>query len=81
MLGLVTSLGLMLALVHFPLQATVHRAGWSARTPVDQIAFENVTRERSETARSEAATRRRKKAPSSHRFSLPLRARDELFLL
>lgn len=63
MLGLVASLGLMLALVRLPLQAPLQRVGWSAHAPADQIVLENVTPERSETKQSEDAARKRERVP------------------
>ena len=63
MLSLVASLGLMLALVRLPLQAPIHRVGWSAHSSAEQIVLENVTHERPDTERSDAVTKRQKKVP------------------
>jgi len=47
MLGLVASLGLLLALVHFPLQTSISGVGWSARSPAESIALSDMGPERS----------------------------------
>jgi len=63
MLGLVTSLSLMLALVRLPLQSPINRVGWSNRLSAEQIVLDEVTPERSETEQSSDAAQTRAEAP------------------
>jgi TonB family protein len=61
MLGLVASLGVMLALVRLPLQAPVHRVGWLAQPSTDRIVLSEMRTERS--SEKETAVEKPEQAP------------------
>lgn len=60
MLGLVASLGLIIGLVHLPLQSPPHRVGWFTQPSPDQIVLSDVVPER---PTEESAPERPDKAP------------------
>lgn len=71
MLGLVASLGLLLALVHLPLRTPVNGVGWSARSPAESIVLSDMGPERSSEEDPDAEGTERAPPPTDQRAPRP----------
>lgn len=68
MLSLVASLGLLLGLVHLPVQSPTSRVGWSTQSPNDRIVLSEIDPERSP---EESASKSSEQAPPATRLQFP----------
>lgn len=71
MLGLLASLSLLLALVHFPLRTPVNGVGWSARSPAESIVLSDMGPERSAEEDSDAEGSETAPPPTHQRAPRP----------